>query len=70
MRKLMETFYVNKGYKLAIVIFIPILLLSTCGALIQRYLLKHKALHPPTFYLKRNHFNTAFHKTLNNCPNF
>ena len=56
MRKHVETFRANKGYKLVIVVEI-------CDTLFKSYLNGNEASHNPTFYVKMNHFNIVFHKT-------
>ena len=46
MRKHAEAFHTNKGWKLAILFFIPTLTFFKC------YFHENKALHTPTFYMK------------------
>ena len=65
MRKHAETSHANKGYKLAIVVFIPICCFHNrhLWYLLKIFLHENEALHTPTFSLKMSHFNIVFHLT-------
>ena len=54
-----ETFHANKGWKLAIVFFIPILSFSKYKFRVQ----ENEASHTPTFYMKMHHFDIVSHMT-------
>ena len=66
MHKHAKAFHTNKGYKLAIVVFIPTLLFSKYKFVVHFSNVisnENETFHSPSFYMKMNHFNIVFHMT-------
>ena len=65
MRKHAEMFHAIKGYKWKMSFYsnVNVFKIEICGTLCKHQLHKNKALHTPTFYVKKNHFNIVFYMT-------
>lgn len=65
MRKHAETSHANKGYKLAIVVFIPICCFHNrhLWYLLKKFFARKRSLAHSYFFSEKSHFNIVFHLT-------